>query len=129
MEVYSITVGFFPTLYCWPNVTTIGEPFKCHEVLSVEPTIPPTSLGIFLRDWGILRRSRCVQILLLKTSILDLGSPVSPRDRDDGIDDHASFLRLYMDHGSCFKTWELENVGQRAYEGKEKVTNDKWMDG
>ena len=24
--VYSITVGFSPVLYCWPNVTTIGEP-------------------------------------------------------------------------------------------------------
>ena len=23
--VYSITVGFSPVLYCWPNVTTIGE--------------------------------------------------------------------------------------------------------
>ena len=22
----SITVSFFPTLYCWPKVTTIGEP-------------------------------------------------------------------------------------------------------
>ena len=26
VEVYSITVGFSPVLYCWLNVTTIGEP-------------------------------------------------------------------------------------------------------
>ena len=25
-HTYSITVGFSPTLYCCPNVTTIGEP-------------------------------------------------------------------------------------------------------
>ena len=29
MRVFSITVGFSPTFYCWPKVvTTIGEPVK-----------------------------------------------------------------------------------------------------
>ena len=36
--MYNITAGFFSTLYCWPKVTTIEGPFKCHEeILSMEP--------------------------------------------------------------------------------------------
>ena len=48
MEVYSITVGFSPVLYCCPNVTTIlRNPFKCHgEVLYLQPMIPPKRFDI-----------------------------------------------------------------------------------
>ena len=44
-----------------------GNPFKCHkEVLYLQPImIPPTKcFDIFPPDWGMLRRSRCVQIFL-----------------------------------------------------------------
>ena len=46
-----------------------GNPFKCHEeVLSLTAyTIPPTNnkrFDIFSPDWGMLRRSRRVQIFL-----------------------------------------------------------------
>ena len=35
---------------------------KCHEeVLSLQPMIPPKRFDIF-SDWGMLKRSRCVQI-------------------------------------------------------------------
>ena len=43
-----------------------GNPFKCHEeVLSLRPMIPPKRFDIFSSDWGVLRRSRCVLIVLL----------------------------------------------------------------
>ena len=42
------------------------NPFKCHEeVLYLQPMIPPKRFDIFTPDWGMLRRSRCVQIFLL----------------------------------------------------------------
>ena len=43
-----------------------GNLFKCHEeVLSLQPMIPPNRFDIFPPDdWGMLRRSRCVQIFL-----------------------------------------------------------------
>ena len=42
-----------------------GNPFKCHEgALSLQPMIPPKHFDIFLPDWGMLRRSRYVQIFL-----------------------------------------------------------------
>ena len=45
-----------------------GNPIKCHkEVLSLQPMIPPTKRfdpPPPPLDWGMLRRSRCVQILL-----------------------------------------------------------------
>ena len=51
MLVYSITVGFSPALYCCLNVTTIGNPFKCHEeVLYLQPTVPPKRFDIFPPD-------------------------------------------------------------------------------
>ena len=41
-------MGFSPILCCWPNVTTIGNPFKCHEeVLYLQPMIPPKRFDIF----------------------------------------------------------------------------------
>ena len=37
-----------PTLYCWPNVISIGNPFKCHEeVLYLQPLIPRKHFDIF----------------------------------------------------------------------------------
>ena len=42
-----------------------GNPFECHEeVLSLQPMIPPKRFDIYLPDWGMLRRSRRVQIFL-----------------------------------------------------------------
>ena len=34
------------------------------EVLYLQPMIPPKRFDISLADWGMLRRSRCVQIFL-----------------------------------------------------------------
>ena len=42
-----------------------GNPFKCHEeVWSLQPTIPPKHFDTFPPDWGMLRRSRYVQIFI-----------------------------------------------------------------
>ena len=42
-----------------------GTRLKCHgEVLYLQPMIPPKRFDIFPPDWGMLRRSRCVQIFL-----------------------------------------------------------------
>ena len=39
--------------------------FKCHEeVLYFQLLIPPKRFDIFPPDWGMLRRSRCIQIFL-----------------------------------------------------------------
>ena len=67
MYVYSITVGF-PRYYTVDQMLLpSGNPFKCHEeVLYLQPMIPPKRFDIFLPGWGMLRRSRCVQIFLLK---------------------------------------------------------------
>ena len=45
-----------------------GNPFKCHvEVLYLQPMIPPKRFDIFSPlDWGMLKRSRCVQVFLEK---------------------------------------------------------------
>ena len=48
--MYSITVGFSPTLYCFvdPMLLPLGNPIKCHEdVLSLQPMIPPKRLTYF----------------------------------------------------------------------------------
>ena len=58
---------FSPVLYD-PILLLIPSgknPFKCHgEVLYLQPMIRPKRFDIFLPDWGILRRSRRVQIIL-----------------------------------------------------------------
>ena len=42
-----------------------GNQFKYHEeVLYVQPMIPPKPFDISPPDWGVLRRPRCVQILV-----------------------------------------------------------------
>ena len=42
-----------------------GTRLKCHEefFLYLQPMIPTERFDIFPPDWGMLRRSRCVQIL------------------------------------------------------------------
>ena len=50
-----------------PVLLPSGDPLKCHEeVLSLQPMMSPKRFDIFPPDWGMLRRSRCVQIFLLK---------------------------------------------------------------
>ena len=51
---------------CTPR-TVIGAVLQ--EVLSLQPMIPPKRFDIVLSDWGVLRRSRCVQILHHSPSI------------------------------------------------------------
>ena len=44
-----------------------GNLFKCHEeVLYLQPLIPPKRFDIFPHNRGMLRRSRCGLIFLLK---------------------------------------------------------------
>ena len=54
-----------------PMLLPSGNPFKCHEeVLYLQPMIPPTKrFDTFPPDWGMLRRSRCVQIFLSDFSL------------------------------------------------------------
>ena len=48
-----------------PMLLPSGNPFKCHEeVLYFQLLIPPKRFDIFSPDWGMLRRSRCIQIFL-----------------------------------------------------------------
>ena len=52
--------GFLPDI-----ILPSGNPFKCNEeVLYLQPMIPPKRFYIFPPDWGMLRRSRCVQNFL-----------------------------------------------------------------
>ena len=47
--------------------------FKRHkEVLYLQAMISPERVDIFPPDWGMLRRSRCVQIFLLKPPELSI---------------------------------------------------------
>ena len=70
MVVYLSIVLTVPTLLSmtYEHKTGGGEKnlnvtFKCHEeVLSLQPTISPKRFDIFPPDWGMPRRSRCVQI-------------------------------------------------------------------
>ena len=43
-----------------------GNPFKSHKIFCIylQPMVPPKRFDIFPPDWGMLRRSRCVQIFL-----------------------------------------------------------------
>ena len=63
--------GFLPDIICYtvyPMLLPSGNPFKCHEeVLSLQPLISSKRFDISTPDWGMLRRSRCVQIFLKKT--------------------------------------------------------------
>ena len=55
--------GFLPGIILHPMLRSSENPFRCHEeVLHSQPMIPPKRFDIFSPDWGMLRRSRCVQI-------------------------------------------------------------------
>ena len=59
-----VCLMFNPPLALLQNNKQVG---KCHEefFLSLQPMIPPKCFDIFPpNDWGMLRRSRCVQIFL-----------------------------------------------------------------
>ena len=58
--------GFLPgTILLPPMLLPSGNPFKCHEeTLYQKLVILPKRFDIFPPDWGMLKRSRCVQILL-----------------------------------------------------------------
>ena len=66
--------GFLPDIILLTQcymLLPLGNPFKCYEkVLYLQPMIPPKRFDIFPPDRGMLRRSRCVQIFLLKTEII-----------------------------------------------------------
>ena len=54
-----------------PDIIILVDPFKCHEeVLYLQPMIPPKRFDIFPPDWGMLRRSRRVQIFISTTVYL-----------------------------------------------------------
>ena len=58
--------GLLPGIIIVLMLLPSGNPFKCHEeVLYLQPRIPPTKrFDIFPPDWGMLRKSRRVQIFL-----------------------------------------------------------------
>ena len=46
----------------------MGNPFKHHEeIWYLQSMIPPKRFDILAPDWGMLRKSRCVQIFSLNT--------------------------------------------------------------
>ena len=60
--------GFVPDI-CTVDLIMLlpsGNPFKCHEEVNLylQAMILPKRFDVFPPDWGMLRRSRCVQILL-----------------------------------------------------------------
>ena len=96
-----MTVGFSPTLYCWSNVTSSGNPIKCREdVLSLQPMIPPKRFDIFPPDWGMLRRFRCVPIFL-NTEFKSFGSVERPEALDSYI---SSKVVMYFRRVTCHPT-------------------------
>ena len=59
--------GFLPGIILLTQCyNPLGNPFKCHEadVLYLQSMILPKRFDIFVPDWEMLRRSRCVQIFL-----------------------------------------------------------------
>ena len=67
MFVYKYNGGLFPDIipltqcYYHHRGTRLNA---MKRFLSLQPMIPPKLFAIFPSDWGMLRRSRCVQILL-----------------------------------------------------------------
>ena len=50
-----------------PMLVPSRNPFECHAkrfCLSLQSMVPPKRFDIFSSDWGMLKRSRCVQIFL-----------------------------------------------------------------
>ena len=59
--------GFLPDIILLTQsmLLSSGNPFKGHEeVLYFQLLIPPKRFDISPPDWGMLRRSRCIQIFL-----------------------------------------------------------------
>ena len=58
-----------------PLLLPSANPIKCHEeVLSLQHMMPSKRFDIFPPDWGVPRRSRCVQIFLyIFLETVDLG--------------------------------------------------------
>ena len=57
--------GFLRHYTVDPMLLPSGNPIKCHEeVLSLQSMIPPKPFDIFSSDWGMLRRSKWVNIFL-----------------------------------------------------------------
>ena len=80
-----------------------GNPFKCHkEVLYLQPMLPPKRFDIFPPDWGMLIRSRRVQIFILTIFRLRLRirkKRYLPNAKADSI---AAFLR------DLASRWEMQ---------------------
>ena len=69
--VSQYNIGEKPTVILYTCINRrVGTPKQKQgsheEVWSLEPMIPPKRFDIFPPDWGMLRRSRCVQIFLYK---------------------------------------------------------------
>ena len=53
----------------FPDIILLNQCYYHEEVLFLQPTILPKHFDIFPPDWGMLRRSRRVQIFLYKTAV------------------------------------------------------------
>ena len=63
--MYSITVGFSPILYyCRPDVVTLGNPFDTMKRFCLYSQCSHLNLQTLFHLRWMLRRFRCVQILL-----------------------------------------------------------------
>ena len=72
-----------------PMLLPSGNPFKCHqEILYLQPLIPPKRFDISPPDWGMLGRSRCVQIFLLKNRAIS----IKHKERYDIITDEEWYI-------------------------------------
>ena len=68
-----------------------GNPFKCHEeFLYLQPMIPPKRFDSFPLDWGMLRRSRCVQIFILNSVIVAV--EIRCIDYTESEENHSSII-------------------------------------
>ena len=64
--------GLLPDIILLTQCYYHRNPVECHEdVLSLQPMIPSKRFDIFPPDWGMLRRSRRVQIFLQSTTTYD----------------------------------------------------------
>ena len=67
--------GFLPGIILLdPMLLPSENRFKYHQevLLYLQPMIPPKRFDTFPPDWGMLRRSRCEQIVLETTRALQL---------------------------------------------------------
>ena len=69
MEVYSITEGFSPILYCRPDVVTLGNPFDTMKRFCLFSQCSHLNLQTLFHTRWMLRRFGCVQIFLKQCSV------------------------------------------------------------